>query len=278
MPELPEVETVCRALRPHLLGRRIEAVAVLTARLRHELDAADLRAQVTGRSIEAVRRRGKYLIVALSGGRGLLLHLGMTGAFTVCEPGTPADKHLRVTFTLSDQRSWRFTDPRKFGMLRVCELSSPHADPAELAHKLGPEPLSDAFSAAYLTAGARASTKPIKNLLMEQAFVAGVGNIYASEACFRAGIRPQRRGNRLTRAECARLAAEVKGVLEEAILCGGTTISDFRAPDGSTGRFHVALQVYGRKDQPCLRCGKPHQIQRLVQAGRSSFFCPNCQR
>ena len=277
MPELPEVETVCRALRPHLIGRRIADVAVHVPRVRNALDPAALRRACVGRDICAIRRRGKFLVVAFDNGTGLLLHLGMTGGFRVCPADEPLAKHTRVAWELADGLSWRFADARRFGLVQVCRVSAATGLPDELAH-FGPEPLMAAFSPAYLFTRTRRRGSAIKSLIMNQEIVAGVGNIYANEACFRAAIRPQRPARQLKPAECAVLVREIKRVLREAIRCGGTTISDFRSVDGAEGRFHVALKAYGRTGEPCPRCGEPHRIQRLVLAGRATFYCPQCQR
>lgn len=276
MPELPEVETVCRALRPHLLGARIRDVAVHAPKLRRRLDPEALRRACAGRTVRDLRRRAKYLVLELDDRHALILHLGMTGEFRVVPEETPLEKHARVVWTLDGGRSWRFLDPRMFGEVTVCRLPAAGADPAELG-RLGVEPLSPAFSGDILWTLTRGRQTPVKTLLMQQQHLAGVGNIYASEACFRAGIRPQRPAGRLTRAGCARLAAEVRTVLSEAIRAGGTTISDFRSVDGSEGRFNANLQAYGRDGEPCRRCGAAHRIRRLVLAGRSTFYCPHCQ-
>lgn len=285
MPELPEVETVCRALRPHLIGAEIADVSVLTAALRTPLDECALRNGCRGRRIIGIRRRAKYLLVDLvpptakantPAKSGLLLHLGMTGAFRVCAPTAPREKHARVIWHLADGREWRYLDPRKFGQILLCRFAGPERLPQELGH-LGPEPLVDAFSTAYFWEMTRRHTCPIKNLIMHQEVVVGVGNIYANEACFRAGIRPQRPANRLRRRECEALVCEIKAVLDEAILCGGTTIDDFTSVDGDEGKFHIALQVYGRTGEACTTCGDSTRIRRCVLGGRSTFYCATCQ-
>ena len=291
MPELPEVETVCRALKPHLVGRRITDVRALTAKLRTPLSTPTLRAFCEGRKILDIRRRAKYIIVDLSaspfGNRkstsensaphALLLHLGMTGFCRIRPTAEPLEKHTRVTFTLDNGQQWRFLDPRKFGSVECCELRTPGGDPAELDQH-GVEPLETGFTTEFLWQKSRGRNTPAKCLLMDQATVVGIGNIYASEACFRAGIRPQRPAGKLTRAECAKLVKESRAVLRAAIKCGGTTISDFSSVDGTEGHFDTKLNVYGRTDQPCPRCGDAHHIQKLTLGGRSSFYCAKCQR
>jgi len=277
MPELPEVETVCRALAPRLGGRRVVAVRVFPGPLRTPLDERALRAALVGRRILAVRRRAKYLVVELTGRHALLLHLGMTGHFRVCPEAAPRDKHARVEWTLDNGLAWRYVDPRGFGQVRLCRLPTSGGEPPELAG-LGPEPLKDGFSGAVLAAAGRGRRCAVKALLLDQTVVAGVGNIYASEACFRAGVLPQRPAGTLKPRAWNKLAAAVRAVLAAAVECGGTTISDFRDVDGQAGRFAVNLQVYGRDGEFCATCGERARIHRLVLAGRSSFYCPRCQK
>ncbi len=298
MPELPEVETVCRALKPHLAGSRILDVAALAGRLRGPLDTEQLREFCAGRTILDVRRRAKYIIVELGPAhspsakkaanrkspieksaaprRALLLHLGMTGAFRVCGEDTPMEKHLRVFWTLDGRRQWRMLDARKFGSVE-CRGLRADGSVVELDH-LGVEPLEGGFTAGFLLGKMCARRCPVKCLLMDQAVVAGIGNIYASEACFRAGVRPQRPAARVTRPEAVRLVRECRAVLREAIASGGSTIRSFSGVDGSEGHFSVALKVYGRAGEPCLRCGGAHTVRKLILGGRSSFYCPACQK
>jgi len=277
MPELPEVETVVRCLRPRLCGALIADVTATTDRLRCPVDLVRLREACRGRRIGSLRRRAKYIVVDLEDGPSVVLHLGMTGAFRIVPAVAPPTPYERVVWRLADGRSWRFLDVRRFGSVQVCERASAGADLEPLAG-LGPEPLSPDFSGAYLHAQARGRDRPIKNLIMDQAIVVGVGNIYASEALFRAGISPRRRSRALGRTAADRLAAAIRTVLGEAIAAGGTTIDDFRDVDGHEGRFAVNLSVYGRRGQDCPRCGLAGGIRRIVQAGRSSFYCPHCQR
>jgi formamidopyrimidine-DNA glycosylase len=277
MPELPEVETVVRGLRPHLVGALLSEVTASVTHLRTPVDLPRLREICVGRTIRAIRRRAKFIVVELDGDVGMLLHLGMTGAFRIVPAEAPPTAYERVAWRLADGRSWRFLDVRRFGSVQVCALPTAGRDP-ELLDDLGPEPLSAAFDGAVLHAATRGRERPVKTLIMDQAVVVGVGNIYASEALFRAAISPQRRSASLSRAATERLAAAIKAVLTEAIEAGGTTIGDFRRVDGSEGEFAVNLNVYGRHGLDCLRCGLPAGIRRTVQAGRSSFFCPRCQR
>ncbi len=277
MPELPEVETIVRGLRPHLIGAVIRDVTAGTDRLRAPVSLPALREACCGRRVLGIARRAKYILVDLGPGSGLLLHLGMTGAFRVVPETAPKAPEERVSWHLADGRRWGYLDVRRLGSVEVCALPADGTAPEALAG-LGPEPLGEGFDGGLLYAATRGRRSPIKSLLLDQTLIAGVGNIYASEALFRAGIRPQRPGGRLGRAACDRLAAAVRGVLDEAIAAGGTTIDDFRAVDGSAGRFAVRLCVYGRAGEHCPRCGKADAIRRIVQSGRSTFFCRYCQR
>jgi formamidopyrimidine-DNA glycosylase len=274
MPELPEVETVTNALRPHLQGRRILRVDTHTPRLRHELSIADS-AEIRDSQICGVRRRAKFVIVACESGYGILLHLGMTGSCRIECPDAPRRKHDHVEFLLDDGRVWRYNDPRRFGIVQVHPLGADGL-PIDYFDGWGPEPLGAGFDAAYLHAASRRRRTPVKSLIMDNRCVVGVGNIYASEACFRAGIRPQKRADGLSKPKCIRLVSEIRAVLEDAIAAGGTTISDYRQVDGKEGQFARALAVYGREGEPCTGCES--SIRKLVIGGRSTFYCPHCQR
>jgi formamidopyrimidine-DNA glycosylase len=270
MPELPEVETVRRGLAEALTGCRITAVDVRERRLRRPL-AADFAAMLIGRRIERVRRRAKYLLLDLDDGASWLVHLGMTGTMVVLPAAEPHRPHTHVVAALDDGRTVRFHDPRRFGLMRV----GPVDDLAELA-ALGPEPLEPAFSAAFLHVVARRQRRAVKSLLMDQQVVAGLGNIYVNEILFGARIRPSRRTSRVTRADAERIVAETGRVLSEAITLRGSSISDYRDERGEPGAFQHTFRVYERAGQPCRRCDGT--IRRRVIVGRSSFFCPGCQR
>ena len=274
MPELPEVETVRRTLLPRLKGRRIEGVRVRETRLRSTLDPRRLRRHVTGRRIEDVTRRAKYLILHLEDERRLLVHLGMTGRLLLVESDAPLGDHLHVCFRLDGGLDLRYRDHRRFGLID-CLLDAELATDRRLA-TLGPEPLSPGCDGAYLHARSRASRKPVKSFLMDARHIVGVGNIYASEALFLARIDPRRPAGRLSRASWDRVSGAVKQVLEDAIRQGGTTLADFRDANGDHGWFQVRLRVYDRAGAACAACGRA--IRRVVLAGRSTFFCPRCQR
>lgn len=274
MPELPEVETITNCLRPRLLGRKILRAGVHAPRLRHPLRARDF-TPVLNRKIIAVRRRAKYIIVEFAGARALVMHLGMTGSFRIVHCPRPREKHDHLDWALDNGQCLRYNDPRRFGSAVAERLGEPGGDPPSLAH-LGPEPLRREFDGAYLWRAAQKKTGAVKSFIMDQRVVVGVGNIYAAEALFRARVRPTRPAGKLTRPECARLVQEIKKVLRLAIRAGGTTISDYITPDGDEGGFEVKLKVYGRAGKPCPACGG--DIRQQVIGGRSSFYCPRCQR
>lgn len=273
MPELPEAETVANALRRVLPGRRIAAVEVRAPKLRTSLEPLRS-AHLEGHAFTAVRRRGRYIVLALDDRRGLLLHLGMTGAVSVVNAAEPPRRHEHVLLALSDGSSFRFEDPRRFGALEVHELKEDGL-PAALDF-LGPEPLTDAFSPDGFYHVAHEHHIAVKELLMDNRVVTGVGNIYATESLFAAGVCPTRYSDRLSRAACERLVAAVKAILARAIAAGGTTISDFRGVDGSEGSFNRELLIYGKAGEPCPKCGTALQTVKL--GGRSSSYCPKCQK
>jgi formamidopyrimidine-DNA glycosylase len=274
MPELPEVETVRRFLRRRLEKRRIDGVRVLEPRLRERVDAARLAARVPGRRIVRVARRAKYLLVGLDDGATIIIHLGMTGRLSLGPAGAAGGPHLHVAIRLEDGIELRFHDPRRFGLVAVIDAGELDRD-ARLA-RLGIEPLSRACTAGRLRELAQGLRRPIKSFLMDAERVAGVGNIYANEALFLAGLRPQRAAGRVSAAGWKRLTGSLKRVLRDAIRQGGTTLRDFRDVNGDAGRFQVRLRVYDRAGEKCLRCGA--RVRRAVLAGRSTFYCPRCQR
>lgn len=272
MPELPEVETVKRGLSPHLLNRRITGVTVRNPRLRWPI-APTLPAHLHNRTVRALDRRGKYLIVTLDNGHRVLLHLGMSGRILVVPANTPLRKHDHVDWQLDSGEVMRFYDPRRFGAM--LEWPADDALHPLLAH-LGPEPFSEAFDGDYLFKASRARAAAVKSFIMDGQIVVGAGNIYASESLFRAGVRPTRAAGKVTRAEYARLASAIRTVLAEAIAQGGTTLRDFAGADGQSGYFQQDLYVYGREHQPCRHCGAT--IAKKVIGQRASFYCPGCQK
>ncbi len=271
MPELPEVETTRRGITPHVTDRTILECVLRTAKLRWPLDRA-LCHQLPGQKIHRVERRAKYLLLFCDHGT-LILHLGMSGSLRIVEAGSTEQKHDHVDLIFTDGQSLRLTDPRKFGAFIYTD-SDPFRHP--LLWNLGPEPLSDSFSGHYLWTVAQGRKLTVKQFIMDQKRVVGVGNIYASEALFCAGIRPDRAAGRVGLNRYEKLADAIKEILHQAIDAGGTTISDFNQADGKPGYFTQQLQVYGRGGGACPICGQPIHNQRLGQ--RSTFFCPTCQR
>lgn len=269
MPELPEVETTRRGIEPHLVGRRIESLTIRQPRLRWPIPAA-LRRNLPGQRVEAVERRAKYLLVHTRAGSAVL-HLGMSGSLRVLPGATPAGKHDHVDWLLDSGRLLRFTDPRRFGS----QLWQAPGKIHPLLAGLGPEPLDPAFDGVYLWNRSRGRAAPVKTFLMDQATVVGVGNIYAAEALFAAGIRPGRAAGSISLPRYERLATEVKRILAYAITRGGTTLRDFLRPDGEPGYFEQELFVYGRAGEPCKVCGTP--IRAVVLGQRSTFYCSKCQ-
>ena len=275
MPELPEVETTLRGIEPELRGRTITCIEVRNDALRWRVDGAVH--QAAGRTVGRCWRRGKYLLIDLGRGPGekggLLIHLGMTGSLRVCTPADPPRQHDHIDIVLDNGRCIRFNDPRRFG---VFEWWEPPAAQHRLLRELGPEPLSEAFSGAYLWRRSRGRKGAVKNFIMNGRIVVGVGNIYASEALFMAGIHPSRPAGRIAQARYDALAGAIRDVLERAIRHGGTTLRDYLDANGRPGYFARELLVYERDGNPCFRCGIP--LRRKVIGQRSSYYCPKCQR
>jgi len=274
VPELPEIEVLRRSLEPHLLGERIASVTVRCAALRVRVDGGGLRRRLVGRQVIAVRRRGKYLLIDVEGAATLVVHLGMSGRLTLGASQRPREPHEHIVLSLHSGRELRYRDPRRFGL--VLAIDSARLDRHPLFRDLGVEPLLKEFSGARLRNLALGRRSPVKNFLMDARLVVGVGNIYASEALFRAGIHPKRSVARVSAERWDRLAESVKAVLSRAIDEGGTTLNDFANGLGEAGEFQGSLEVYGRESEPCGGCGRP--IRRFVQGGRSTYCCPGCQR
>lgn len=275
MPELPEVETTRRGLAPHLEGRRVAAVTLRRPDLRWPIPA-EVAELLPGQRIETVRRRAKYLLLDTAAGSALL-HLGMSGSLRVVPAATPVREHDHVDIALAGRgtrpgRVLRFNDPRRFG----CLLWQAPGDVHPLLLGLGPEPLSEAFDGNYLFSRSHGRKAPVKTFLMDQRIVVGVGNIYAAEALFAAGISPLRAAGRVSRERYDALAEAVKRILAHAIARGGTTLRDFLAPDGAPGYFEQELAAYGRGGEPCPRCGRA--LRQASVGQRTTSWCPNCQR
>lgn len=273
MPELPEVETVRRALDLELTGRCIIGVSGSSISMRRPLDVEQLTAVLPGRRLATPRRRGKYLLIDVDPPGTLLNHLGMSGRLTITDASAPLLPHTHVTLELDDGRELRFVDPRRFGLMVWLEPGEEVADPSLAA--LGIEPLDPGLE-ERLPSLLKARRAPLKSLLLDQHLVAGVGNIYAAEALWRAGIRPTRSGHRTSLERLTVLTCETRSVLAEAVEQGGTTIRDYAAPDGNFGYFAIHLAVYGRQGRACLRCDTT--LRSDVIGGRTTAWCPGCQR
>jgi len=271
MPELPEGETTRRGIAPHVIGRRVVRIDVYDSRLRWPVPA-DLDARMRGRTINRVDRRSKYLLFH-AGDAALLVHLGMTGTLRAFRQPPPRRRHDHVDIVLDDGTLLRYHDPRRFGAMLW--LAAPR-DGHPLLDSLGPEPFDTAFDAGYLWRTTRSRRAAIKLALMDNRVVTGVGNIYANEALFRAGIHPGARANRLSKARLARLVDAARDVLQAAIAKGGSTLRDYVGSDGASGYFQLDYFVYGREGSACRVCGGT--IRHTRQGGRSSFYCAHCQR
>jgi formamidopyrimidine-DNA glycosylase len=271
MPELPEVETVARTLREQLVGRKITEVEVFWERTIDRPDPATFCSLLTGARVDAVGRRGKFITVQFDTGHTMLTHLRMTGKFLI-EPVPSDDAHARVRFLLDDGRPLVFSDTRKFGRMFLV------SDPLQVLGQLGPEPLAKDFTPARLGDMLAERRGRIKPLLLNQTFIAGLGNIYADEALWRARVHPLQHADTLTPDQAARLHAGILDVLIAAIGEGGTSLRDnqYRQPDGEGGAYQDLLAVYGRAGQGCLRCGTP--VKRIVVAQRGTHYCPGCQK
>jgi formamidopyrimidine-DNA glycosylase len=277
VPELPEVESLRQMLAHSIVGRSFRSATIKETRLRRSI-ASELAFVVPGRTIERIGRRAKYLLIELAGDQVMLVHLGMSGSLTHRGRGFQSSlfnpRHDHVEFALDDGSVLVYNDPRRFGLIKIvarAELNSI----AELKY-LGPEPLSREFTTSHLWQATRGRTAAIKNLLMDQRIVAGIGNIYASEILFRASVRPTRRGGKITRNDASRIVAATQAVLHEAIGSRGTTFRSYRDSRGQPGRFVRLLRVYDREGKPCLECGTP--IRGIVLGQRSTYYCPRCQQ
>lgn len=270
MPELPEVETTCRGIAPYLIGQRVSRIVVRNPRLRWRVPKT-LVEQLPGQVIRSVTRRGKYLLLTTDVGTAIL-HLGMSGSLRVVEAKRPPGKFDHVDLVLSAGNCLRLRDPRRFGsVLWTSKGPLTH----RLLIDLGPEPLEPEFSRCYLHRITRGRARAIRDVLLDSHIVAGIGNIYANEALFSAGIRPTRAAGRLTSADCEKLVRAIRATLKRAIRAGGTTLRDYHASDGEPGYFQLSLRVYGREGEPCRVCRTPIRLRRLGQ--RSAYYCQKCQ-
>jgi formamidopyrimidine-DNA glycosylase len=274
MPELPEVETVRARLEPELVGRRFERVEILDPRLTRPVDPAEVAAELEGERVTALDRRGKYLIVRFESGRVLLIHLRMTGQLLHANgAGSPAeDTHRRAVVRLDDGSDVVYRDVRRFGTWLL--LDEADVQPY-LADRIGREPLLRSFTARRLAEALQGRRAPLKAALLDQRRIAGIGNIYADEALWRARLHPLRPAGQLGPAEVAALHRGIRAALRTGIARQGATLSNYRTPDGRRGRMQEAFKVYGREGEPCERCGTP--IEKIRAAGRGTWYCPFCQ-
>jgi formamidopyrimidine-DNA glycosylase len=270
MPELPEVETTKQGIKPHLEGQIITGITVRNPKFRLPVPP-NIDELCSGKKITAVTRRAKYLLIHLSKGY-ILIHLGMSGHLRIVPISTNPEKHDHIDLMLNNGLNLRFCDPRRFGLFLYID-ENPHQH-SLLAH-LGPEPLSEKFTADYLYQRMRNKNMPIKSLIMNNDIVVGVGNIYATESLFLAGVHPQTPAKKISESQCLVLTNHIKQILTSAIEAGGTTLRDFYTFDGKPGYFSVSLKVYGRKKQPCLQCDTI--VETVIIGGRHSAFCPQCQ-
>jgi formamidopyrimidine-DNA glycosylase len=278
MPELPEVETVCRGLVHLLQGRRLTHVAVRRKDLRIPFPPG-LAGRLEGRRIARIGRRAKYIVMELDDSQALIIHLGMSGRMTAVASGQPLGAHDHVVFCADDGTEVRFNDPRRFGLMTLCPQAALAAH--KLFRTLGPDPLGPDFTPARLAAALKGRTTSLKAALLDQRIVAGLGNIYVCEALFRAGLSPRRRAGTVTPARAQVLVPAIRAVLTEAIAVGGSSLRDHIQPNGELGYFQHNWRVYGRAGELCHNAaahGGRGLIQRIVQGGRSTFFCPKCQK
>ncbi|WP_323767693.1 bifunctional DNA-formamidopyrimidine glycosylase/DNA-(apurinic or apyrimidinic site) lyase [Antarctobacter sp.] len=283
MPELPEVETVRRGLAPVMEGQVIARALVNRPDLRWPFPD-HMAERLTGARVDRLRRRSKYILADLSTGETLLIHLGMSGRMLVS--GDPLgrfvhdhpapEKHDHVVLDMGQGARITFNDPRRFGAMDL--MATDGADSHPLLAVLGPEPLGNGFSESYLVSALEGRKTPIKAALLDQKIIAGLGNIYVCEALYRTRIHPARKVNRLSKARLAALVPVVRTVLQDAIAAGGSSLRDFRQADGELGYFQHSFDVYGREGEPCRTEGCADTVRRIVQSGRSSFYCPTCQR
>lgn len=290
MPELPEVETVCRGLEPHLKNKTVKKVTLNRSSLRYPIPS-DFIKKLENATVTHINRRSKYIEIHLSNGYVWLTHLGMTGIYLLCEDLQDIEKHVHIIIHFEDV-ILKYVDPRRFGYVDI--LKKEELDTSKYYRDLGPEPFSDKFNEDYIQEKLENSKKPIKTLLMDNSFVVGVGNIYANEILFALGIDPTNPANNVKKQKLlpkisenysefpksfriyAALKTQITDTLNNAIKVGGSTISDFKAPNSTSGYFPIQFQVYGRENDPCPICKQP--IKRIQQSGRSTFYCKKCQK
>ena len=276
MPELPEVEIVCRYLAPILVGHSFTEVKLRRNKLRFDFPD-NFATQLIGKKIHSVKRRAKFILIALEEDIELVIHLGMSGTFRVCDSDSlPFEQHEHVIFFTSNDKQIRYHDPRRFGFMEITSSTKPKS--LSFLAQLGPEPLKPPLSGASLASLIKGRKGPIKSTLLNQKVIAGIGNIYASEALNLAGVSPKRKTHNLGRLRSAKLAQAIVKTLNLAIEVGGSTLKDFRKPSGEMGYFQNQFRVYNREGKDCPNCGNGYFIKKIFQAGRATFYCSKCQR
>ena len=276
MPELPEVEVICRGICPFLVGRTITAINSSGKRLRHPVPLASMQREIINQTITTVERRAKFLQIGFQTGGMLVIHLGMTGNLGIFSPSSERAKHDHVQWSLDNGTELRYNDIRRFGSIQLLKAYETGDREETIFKTTGPEPFSDEFSASYLQKLAKNKHLAVKLFIMTNQVVAGIGNIYANESLFAAGIQPARKIQTMTKKEWERLVIEIRKVLNHAIECGGSNISDFLNASQERGYFQINFKVYGREGEKCTLCTTKIEKQKL--GGRASFYCPNCQK
>ncbi len=276
MPELPEVEVICRGIRPYLINRTIIKIYHNGKELRQKVPITAMNRELIDNRIVAVERRAKYLLIHFDTSALLIIHFGMTGNLGIFAPGTPIAKHDHVRLLLDNETELRFNDTRRFGSINIIYPEEQITLEQDFFKNTGPEPFADDFNGKYLRLLARGKSQPVKAFIMTNRTVAGIGNIYANESLFAAHIRPSRRIKSISLKSWDRLASEIRKVLKHAISCGGSTISDFVNASQERGYFQMNFKVYGRAGEDCLTCSTT--IKKQVIGGRASYYCPKCQK
>ncbi len=276
MPELPEVEVICRGIRPHLVGRVITGILHSGKSLRQAVPFERLRREMPGRRITSVTRRAKFIMIGMDNGALLIIHLGMTGNLGFFNPAALPAKHDHVRWILDNGLELRYNDSRRFGSVRILSPEETAGLEQTIFKTTGPEPFGDAFSADYLYRLAGGREVAVKTFIMTNSVVAGVGNIYANESLFKAGIRPDRKVRSLSKNEWRKLVSAIREILSQAIECGGSTISDFVNASRERGYFQIHFRIYGKGGENCAGCGSI--IEKTTIGGRASYCCPKCQK
>ena len=275
MPELPEVEVICQGLKPHIIGKYIQNIYCSGKQLRTTLDCEEMRRELRGQQIVSLSRRAKYMILRMKNGATLILHLGMTGNMGIFKQETALKKHDHICWLLDNEQEMRFNDTRRFGAVHLLPAENAKQLEKTFFSAIGPEPFARGCNTAYLLKRSAKRSQAVKSFIMDSHVIAGIGNIYANEALFRAAIHPARSASTLSEKEWKRLLTVIRKTLKHAIRCGGSSISDFINASGEGGYFQMNFQIYGKTGEACTVCGE--RIEKTVLGGRASFFCPICQ-